>query len=230
MASEQLYDFLISLSAVEDFRTIAHQLVQSHYKNSADLGLVGRVEVLPISWHSHLHSIELGIDEKLRSITLESIPKLRNFTNDTLLDILFYTSPTFCQRIMNSIVVSLNDIYLKYRQRHPEFNGGVSLAGHSLGSLILFDLLCHQNPIKESEEKNLENPDQQFLTTTTTTPSSGAQTQQENNQMESKSISYTMGPAGTGQPFINYGQLIFQPKKFFALGSPIGKLGYVLSL
>ncbi|XP_061395506.1 SEC23-interacting protein-like [Musca vetustissima] len=203
---------------VEDFRTIAHQLVQSHYKNSADLGLVGRVEVLPISWHSHLHSIELGIDEKLRSITLESIPKLRNFTNDTLLDILFYTSPTFCQRIMNSIVMSLNDIYMKYRQRHPDFNGGVSLAGHSLGSLILFDLLCHQNPIKESEEKNLENPDQQFLSQNNM---AGAATD-SNNQLEAKSISYTMGPAGTGQPFINYGQLIFQPKKFFALGSPIG--------
>ncbi|XP_065363387.1 mucin-2 isoform X3 [Calliphora vicina] len=200
---------------VEDFRTIARQLVQSHYKNSTDLGLVGRVEVLPISWHSHLHSAEMGIDEKLRLITLESIPKLRNFTNDTLLDILFYTSPTFCQKIMNTIVSSMNTLYLKYRERHPEFNGGVSLAGHSLGSLILFDLLCHQNPIKESEEKNLENPDK-FLTPST------SNTQMDSNQLEDKQISYTMGPAGTGQPFINYGQLIFQPKKFFALGSPIG--------
>lgn len=31
-----------------------------------------------------------------------------------------------------------------------------------------------------------------------------------------------MGPAGTGQPFIAYPQLLFNPKKFFALGSPIG--------
>ena len=200
---------------VDDFRTIARQLVQSHYKNSTDLGLVGRVEVLPISWHSHLHSVEMGIDEKLRMITLESIPKLRNFTNDTLLDILFYTSPTYCQKIMNTIVASMNSLYLRYRERHPEFNGGVSLAGHSLGSLILFDLLCHQNPIKESEDKNLENPDQ-FFATGNTSPT------MDSNQLEDKQMSYTMGPAGTGQPFINYGQLIFQPKKFFALGSPIG--------
>ncbi|TMW51213.1 hypothetical protein DOY81_003690 [Sarcophaga bullata] len=200
---------------VDDFRTIARQLVQSHYKNSTDLGLVGRVEVLPISWHSHLHSAEMGIDEKLRMITLESIPKLRNFTNDTLLDILFYTSPTYCQKIMNTIVASMNSLYLRYRERHPEFNGGVSLAGHSLGSLILFDLLCHQNPIKESEDKNLENPDQFFATGNTSST-------MDSNQLEDKQMSYTMGPAGTGQPFINYGQLIFQPKKFFALGSPIG--------
>ncbi|EDV31730.2 uncharacterized protein Dana_GF14409, isoform D [Drosophila ananassae] len=199
---------------VDDFRIIAQQLVQSHYKNSTDMGLVGRVEVLPISWHSHLHSEELGIDEKLKSITLESIPRLRNFTNDTLLDVLFYTSPKYCQKIMNTVADALNEVYLKYRMRHPEFNGGVSLSGHSLGSLILFDLLCHQEPLKESEEENKENPDQ--------LPLKAQKVQLPNNDLLPKEVSYTMGPAGTGQPVINYTQLIFHPKKFFALGSPIG--------
>ena len=78
------------------------QLVQSHYRNASDNGDVGRIEILPISWHSELHSAESGIDEKLKAITLESIPKLRNFTNDTLLDILFYTSPVFCQVIFSN--------------------------------------------------------------------------------------------------------------------------------
>lgn len=82
---------------VDEFRSIALQLVQSHYRSSFDHGEVGRVEVLPISWHSELHSEETGIDEKLKAITLESIPRLRSFTNDTLLDVLFYTSPVFCQ-------------------------------------------------------------------------------------------------------------------------------------
>ncbi|KAH8403273.1 hypothetical protein KR222_009565 [Zaprionus bogoriensis] len=206
---------------VDDFRNIAQQLVQSHYKNSTDMGLVGRVEVLPIEWHGHLHSEELGIDEKLKSITLESIPRLRNFTNDTLLDVLFYTSPKYCQKIMNTVADALNEVYLKYRMRHPEFNGGVSLAGHSLGSLILFDLLCHQEPLKESEEENKENPDQ----LPQNCDSASKQVQLTNNdQMLPKQVSYAMGmgPAGTGQPVINYTQLIFHPKKFFALGSPIG--------
>lgn len=45
-----------------------------------------------------------------------------------------------------------------------------------------------------------------------------------NDEMMPKQVSYAMGigPAGTGQPVINYTQLIFHPKKFFALGSPIG--------
>ena len=38
----------------------------------------------------------------------------------------------------------------------------------------------------------------------------------------SRKVSYVMGAAGTGQPYINYPQLTFHPRAFFALGSPIG--------
>lgn len=38
----------------------------------------------------------------------------------------------------------------------------------------------------------------------------------------SKKISYVIGSAGTGQPYIHYTQLHFHPRAFFALGSPIG--------
>lgn len=80
---------------VDDFRSLALQLTQSHFKTSCQLNKIGRIEVLPISWHFALHSKD--IDCKLKSITLPSIPRLRNFSNDTILDVLFYTSPTFCQ-------------------------------------------------------------------------------------------------------------------------------------
>lgn len=82
---------------VDEFRSISQQLIQSHYRTKHDEGEVGRIEVLPVSWWNALHSTESGIDEKLKSITLESIPKLRSFTNETLLDVLFYTSPVFSQ-------------------------------------------------------------------------------------------------------------------------------------
>ena len=38
----------------------------------------------------------------------------------------------------------------------------------------------------------------------------------------SKQINYTMSQAGTGQAAMVYPQLVFEPSKFFALGSPIG--------
>lgn len=38
----------------------------------------------------------------------------------------------------------------------------------------------------------------------------------------SRRISYMMTAGGTGQPQLHYPQLTFQPKAFFALGSPVG--------
>uniref|UniRef100_A0A1Q3FIX4 Putative phosphatidic acid-preferring phospholipase a1 n=1 Tax=Culex tarsalis TaxID=7177 RepID=A0A1Q3FIX4_CULTA len=197
---------------VDEFRSISAQLVQSHYRSSFDRGDIGRVEILPISWHNDLHSEESGIDKKLKAITLESIPKLRNFTNDTVLDVLFYTSPVFCQNIIDAVGKSLNRLYTLFLQRNPNFGGGVSLAGHSLGSLILFDLLCHQKGTP-METENSENPDGEFSIHPNHRPLS---------RKCSQKINYEVGPAGTGQPYIAYPQLLFHPKSFFALGSPIG--------
>lgn len=86
----------------------------------------------------------------------------------------------------------MNRIFSLYKSRNPNFKGGVSLGGHSLGSLIVFDLLSHQTP-------------QSNLTV--------------DNVPKSPVIS---GAAGTGQLSINYPQLVFSPMSFFALGSPIG--------
>uniref|UniRef100_A0A2A4K2J3 WWE domain-containing protein n=1 Tax=Heliothis virescens TaxID=7102 RepID=A0A2A4K2J3_HELVI len=178
---------------VEDFRATSLQLIQSHYRNSYDQGVVSRVEVLPISWHATLHSGETGVDRRLSQITLDSIPRLRNFTNDTVLDVLFYTSPVFCQTILDTVCKELNRIYEIFLQRNPTFKGGVSLGGHSLGSVILYDLLCHQ------AEPSTED---------SSTPSHK---------------NYVKGPAGTGQPCVNYPQLAFAPAAMYALGSPIGQ-------
>lgn len=93
----RLVNFRTVEEVVDEFRSISQQLVQAHYRTKHIEGEVGRIEVLPVSWWNALHSTESGIDEKLKSITLESIPKLRSFTNETLLDVLFYTSPVFSQ-------------------------------------------------------------------------------------------------------------------------------------
>ncbi|KAL0858442.1 hypothetical protein ABMA27_012318 [Loxostege sticticalis] len=174
---------------VDDFRATSLQLVQSHYRNAYDKGVVNRVEALPISWHSTLHSGETGVDKRLAAITLESIPRLRSFTNDTVLDVLLYTSPVFCQTIIDTVCAELNRIYKLFKKRNPLFKGEVSLGGHSLGSVILYDLLCHQQG-------------------GSTVPGS-------------PNKSYLSGPAGTGQPSVNYPSLGFTPAALFAFGSPI---------
>lgn len=169
-----------------------------------------------MSWHNKLHSEDTGIDNKLKSITLDSIPKLREFTNDTLLDILFYTSPFYGQTIISSVGSELNKIFDLFKQRNPDFKGGISLAGHSLGSLILFDILCNQIPTpKEAEPTPGENegPDEP--------PLKDAKPHPLHRKM-SRRISYMVAAGGTGQAQVNYPKLNFQPTMFFALGSPIG--------
>ncbi|XP_050546250.1 phospholipase DDHD2-like isoform X2 [Daktulosphaira vitifoliae] len=193
---------------VDDFRSLAQQLTQSHFKTSLNSNKIGRIEVLPVSWHEALHSE--SIDRKLKSITLPSIPRLRNFSNDTILDVLFYTSPTFCQTIVNAVGNEMNRMYSLYLTRNTNFNGHVSIGGHSLGSLISFDLLWNQCP---------SSPGEKFL--------NSDQEKSSNFEMEkaelSRGVSYvTLGKAGTGQPYITYPQLNFQLDCFFGFGSPIG--------
>ncbi|XP_043664464.1 SEC23-interacting protein-like isoform X2 [Vespula pensylvanica] len=208
---------------VDEFRSISLQLVQSHYRTASEKGVVNRVEVLPISWHTTLHS-DTGIDKKLKAITLNSIPKLRHFTNDTLLDILFYTSPIYCQTIMQTVGNELNRLYILFKERNPDFKGKVYLGGHSLGSLIMFDLLCHQKPLateeveeeKDVEVNNEKGMENENIGTIQPLPAPILK------RRLSKKISYVMGAAGTGQPYINYPQLNFHPSAFFAFGSPIG--------
>lgn len=103
-----------------------------------------------------------------------------------------------------------------FLKRNKNFKGKVSLAGHSLGSLILFDLLCNQKPVATNGEKHENNEEQELSPTKRPTLHRPLQ------RAQSKQIDYRVGLSGTGQPFMKYPQLTFEPKNFFALGSPIG--------
>lgn len=61
----------------------------------------------------------------------------------------------YCQTIITTVGNELNRLYALFKKRNPDFEGGIYLGGHSLGSLILFDLLCHQKPL--SDDKPSEN-------------------------------------------------------------------------
>lgn len=53
----------------------------------------------------------------------------------------------------------MNRLHALFKERNPTFDGEVYIGGHSLGSLILFDLLCHQKPIVKSKEEEDDNDD-----------------------------------------------------------------------
>uniref|UniRef100_A0A674PGI8 SEC23 interacting protein n=1 Tax=Takifugu rubripes TaxID=31033 RepID=A0A674PGI8_TAKRU len=136
--------FRSMVECVDDFRSVSLKLLHSHYKKAVDEHGISRVEFLPVQWHTALHGDATGVDRRIKKITLPSTGRLRHFTNETLLDVLFYNSPTYCQTIMDTVAQEINRLHALFMKRNPDYRGGVSVCGHSLGSLILFDLLSNQ--------------------------------------------------------------------------------------
>ncbi|XP_023385841.1 SEC23-interacting protein [Pteropus vampyrus] len=139
------------IECVDDFRVVSLKLLQTHFKKSLDDQKISRVEFLPVHWHSSLGGDATGVDRNIKKITLPSIGRFRHFTNETLLDILFYNSPTYCQTIVEKVGMEINRLHALFMSRNPDFKGGVSVAGHSLGSLILFDILSNQQDLTLSK-------------------------------------------------------------------------------
>jgi hypothetical protein len=79
----------------------------------------------------------------LADITLEGVPAVRNLISDLAMDVLLYQSG-YREHIMGIVQRECNRIFQLFKSRNPSFKGSVSLCGHSLGSAIMFDILCRQ--------------------------------------------------------------------------------------
>ncbi|XP_077438251.1 SEC23-interacting protein [Vanacampus margaritifer] len=164
--------FRSMVECVDDFRSVSLKLLQSHFKKPLDDRAISRVEFLPVHWHTALHGDATGVDRRIKKITLPSTGRLRHFTNETLLDVLFYNSPTYCQTIMDTVAFEINRLHALFMKRNPEYKGAISVGGHSLGSLILFDLLSNQKtdmtpsavPTINGEAKQVAAPVPQAVT------------------------------------------------------------------
>jgi len=106
---------------------------------------VSRVEFIPVEWHACVHSEELALSNSIKNVTLNNIPLLRDFANEAILDVLLYLSPHFQNRIIREVCRKLNQVYLEFCCNNPGFSGKCSIVGHSLGTVITFDLLMKQN-------------------------------------------------------------------------------------
>lgn len=85
----------------------------------------------------------------LADITLDSVPAVRNLISDLAMDVLLYQS-AYCDHISNIVKQECNRILKLFMERNPSFKGSVSLCGHSLGSAILFDILCHERTVADT--------------------------------------------------------------------------------
>ncbi|KAI9683672.1 MAG: hypothetical protein M1829_004977 [Trizodia sp. TS-e1964] len=166
---------------------VLRKTLKGVYANSPDLQALNdevdklpkncRVQVLPVCWR-HLLDFprqslkqnrkehDLGdIDSfeeeeeypSLADITVDGVPAIRTLIADLGLDILLYQS-AYREHISGIVLRECNRIHQLFLERNPYFKGRVSLVGHSLGSAILFDILCRQKedlkPTKHSNEQS----------------------------------------------------------------------------
>ncbi|KAJ3493078.1 hypothetical protein NLG97_g4964 [Lecanicillium saksenae] len=130
-----------------------------------------RMQVLPVCWR---HKVEfprgrkrkaqadeadvaeaLEVEEAyptLEDITIEGVAFARSLISDLALDVLLYQS-SYRGEIAQTVIEESNRIVALFRQRNPGFKGKIHLVGHSLGSAILFDILCHENRQRRHDSK-----------------------------------------------------------------------------
>lgn len=165
---------LESVNFVHDVNTL-RKTVKAVYADSPDLRALNaelgnaeavnsRVQVLPICWRHLLdfpkqslkhnrkeHDIADSDDvddedyPSLEDISVEGVPAVRNLITDLALDILLYQSPAYKDHISRIVLEECNRIYHLFMERNPTFKGKISFIGHSLGSAIMFDILCRQD-------------------------------------------------------------------------------------
>lgn len=171
------------------------------------------VEYLPVEWHEAFSILSQrspssdeqdgGSSDKLnvmfKDISLRTIPSMRDFANDTLMDVLYFMSPEHHDLIIDVVTNEMNVVVRKFRKL-TGFDGEISVVGHSLGSIISWDILG----------------DHYF--------SPSASVKFEKEDCVEPSVGESASPLSeTGVPELTSPcpQLQFEVNNFFLLGSPV---------
>ncbi|KAI0164436.1 DDHD domain-containing protein [Hypoxylon sp. FL1284] len=170
-----------SVNFVHDVNML-RKTIKAVYAQSADLKTLNKesgngpgnskIQVLPVCWR-HLLDFPKRREKKgetdlgdahteedeypsLEDITIEGVAFARSLISDLALDVLLYQS-AYREQIAEIVLKESNRIYKLFLERNPDFKGKVHVIGHSLGSAIMFDILCRQKEIQKPSE-TLRNP------------------------------------------------------------------------
>lgn len=128
----------------------------------------------------------------------------------------------------------MNYAYDRFCALNPDFCGDCSIIGHSLGSVITFDILTSQFvPVTNAEAgSNPEDgpgekpsiPPVAVVTDGDTDQSQTAESSRGPDPTGALYASQTYLTASRHEEKVSAQQLVFKPKAFYAVGSPIGTL------
>lgn len=219
-----------SLNFIHDVNMLRKTL-KSVYSNSPDLRALNselpdgpgncRIQVLPVCWRHLLdfprrakkQEQDLSvIDEEdedeypaLEDITIEGMAFARSLISDLALDILLYQS-AYREQISEIVLKESNRIHKLFLDRNPDFKGTVHVIGHSLGSAIMFDILCRQKEAAKAAG-------------TPFALSSVGPTRQLDEEDDITSPTEERPSAARSQKDLSFN---FEVQDFYCLGSPIG--------
>jgi hypothetical protein len=182
------------------------------------------VEFIAVDWFDCVHGDEFGVKKQVESITPQSIPFVRDIANNFVIDVLFYLTPEYHHRISTFVTKKLNHVYSKFLELNPNFKGNCSILGHSLGSVISFDILTSQ-----IERQSNTEPVDRSVAAEDGRPKIIPAVDNANDEVfvptdnELKRLSVTAGKYATAYSIGHREQqLVFKPIAFYAIGSPIG--------
>jgi hypothetical protein len=132
-------EFVDVASDAAAFRKAARALTAQHVPPGA-----GRLVALPVQWRK---AGDLRAERALDAITPDApaLLPVRQVLNMLALDVLSYWTPQ-AAAMTDALAAALNAQYARFLARHPTFSGTVSVAAHSLGSVLAWDILCCQPP------------------------------------------------------------------------------------
>jgi hypothetical protein len=136
-----------------------------------------------------------------------------------------YQTTEFQQRITAYVTRAMNHAYCRFRELHPLWDGQCSVIGHSLGSVIGFDILAAQVGDREGQGQGQGRGRAPADTAPSAPPCPACPEDGDGGSAPAAALfasqSYmTQGRAAEG---VSNQQLTFSPRAFYAIGSPIGK-------
>jgi len=210
------------IDEIDNFRAAVYKRMYESWNKSCQKALKNneieplppnRTEFLPIRWFEVLHGHSSPVKKSVKSVTLKTIPLMRSLANDVVFDVLMYLTPEFCMETLEFVTKHINDDLKKIMDINPDFdplskevdNGcWCSIIGHSLGSVIVWDILSALKADMVQRENSKE-----------------LSTEKENSDVSSDSAN-DIPLWGPILPSPLKQKLVFTPEYILFLGSPIG--------
>lgn len=165
----------------------------------------------------------------LRGRTLNTIPALRSIANDVVLDVLLYMTPNYCHEVLQSVTDQIYSVYGVFNKTFPDFasrGGKCSLIGHSLGSVICWDLLSLKK--KSLVESGDEEHSAHIEASTIASNAANIGLQKSSSDLEIETVRSSTdnhfggGAWGPSLPHEYDAVIPFEPEFTMFVGSPIG--------